>query len=301
MTIQRTWSRPGDAFYDEDNAHVLTPLRYGVEGLHVDAPPTALAKGLREWGWDTVPVRTRTRDGRRVITVGSEDKPMARAAFVLGFPLVINPAERLDVVKEVANRISPLNPAQCAAPFFDLMNMGGDPSGMTDPFDMSSISAASSPDKGNKSTGMASTTAPSFGSVANDLAVGGIAHRADKAIKENAEEMKAQYDRLQEWCDARFVVVEQGLKDQQQAATDLSNQIAGVATAQTQSDQRAIDAASRHEQAQSQIMQMLNGLTRLAGGPDIAQNGVGTAVPAGPAGPYGPTPMQPSNPGAAPY
>ena len=104
-----------------------------------------------------------------------------------------------------------------------------------------------------------------------------------------------------EWCDARFVVVEQGLKDQQRAATDLSNQIAGVATAQTQSDQRAIDAASRHEQAQSQIMQMLNGLTRLAGGPDIVQNGVGTAVPAGPAGPYGPTPMQPSNPGAAPY
>ena len=92
--------------------------------------------------------------------------------------------------------------------------------------------------------------------------------------------------------------VEQGLKDQQRTATDLSNQIAGVATAQTQSDQRAADAATRHEQAQSQIMQMLNGLTRLAGGPDVAQAGAASAASAGP---YGPSPTQPSNAGAAPY
>ena len=42
--------RPGDPFYDEENAHVLTPIRYEISGVHVDVPYAALSMGLREWG-----------------------------------------------------------------------------------------------------------------------------------------------------------------------------------------------------------------------------------------------------------
>ena len=76
--------RPGDPFYDEDNARCLTMVRYEVGGLHVDVTPTSLSKGLREWFWDTVTVKTRTKDSKRIVTVGSAVEPVSRPAYVLG-------------------------------------------------------------------------------------------------------------------------------------------------------------------------------------------------------------------------
>ena len=47
MRVQATVPYPA-------NAHVLTKIRYDVDGLHVDVAPTSLSRGLRAWGWDTV-------------------------------------------------------------------------------------------------------------------------------------------------------------------------------------------------------------------------------------------------------
>ena len=265
--------RPGDAFYDEDNAHVLTPIRYDVEGLHVDVPPTELSKGLREWGWDTVPTKTKMRDSKRIITVGSAMHPPGRSAFVVGWPLAINPTVRIDAVAEVANRINPLNPINPGeAPYMDLMNMGMETGGMSVSPRFMGVSPISpgSPDWADASTASASTavSAPSFGSVATDLAVGGLAHRANTTIKENAEAMKAKYNDLRTWCDSKFQQVEQAMQEQTSRTTEMTAQISGVVSAQADADQRARTAETKQEQNQSQLMGMLQGLTRLAtGGP----------------------------------
>ena len=270
--------RPGDPFYDDDNAHVLTPLRFDVEGLHVDVPPTALSKGLREWGWDTVPVRTRMRDSKRIITVGTEMTPNAQSAFVMGCPLAINPAGKTDAVAEVANRITPLNPGGAgpgggAAPFMDLMNMctgidRGAAGGLAD-LSASTISAASgSMDAGDSSMASAGSavSAPSFGSVATDLAVGGIAVAANATIKENAEIMKAKYDDLRAWCDDRFQRFEEAMHNQATKTSEISTQVSGVVAAQEEADVRARTAVDRQEHNQIQLMNMLQGLTQLATG-----------------------------------
>ena len=80
--------------------------------------PTSLSAGLREWGWDTVTVKTRTKDSERIVTVGSAVAPAARTAYVMGCPLVMNPAEKTDAVAEPVERIRPLNQvANTPAPF----------------------------------------------------------------------------------------------------------------------------------------------------------------------------------------
>jgi hypothetical protein len=277
--------RPNDHFYDEDNAHVLTVIRYDVEGLHVDVAPTALSRGLREWGWDTVPVKTRMRDSRRIITVGSAAHPSSQSAYVLGCPLAINPVDRTDVVTEVANRITPLNPAAAdneRAPFFDIMNMhtsleGEDQTG--GPLDCSGAGGMSSINCGSPegvdgswlsgSTSASSSggaIAPTFGSVVTDLAVGGIAARSGAVIKENAEVMKAKYDDLREWCDNKFQQMEQTMKAQSTRAGDIATQLTEVAASQGDAEERSRQAEAKQERNQQQLMNMLTGLTNIAAG-----------------------------------
>jgi hypothetical protein len=193
---------------------------------------------------------------------------------VLGCPLAINPVNKTDAVAEVASTITPLNPQEEAhdkAPYVDLMNlgMGMEDTGDTSGIGMSSISG-SAPDLGSPDgTWLSSSTTPSgpsFGSVATDLAVGGIAHRASHTIKENAEAMKAKYDDLRGWCDTRFQQMELALREQNNKTQNITTQLTEVTANQGEADQRARLAESRQEQNQTQLMNMLQGLTRLATG-----------------------------------
>ena len=155
----------------------------------------------------------------------------------------------------------------------DLMNMctgidRGAAGGLAD-LSASTISAASgSMDAGDSSMASAGSavSAPSFGSVATDLAVGGIAVAANATIKENAEIMAAKYDDLRAWCDTRFQKFEQAMSDQATKTSEISTQVSGVVAAQEEADVRARTAVDRQEHNQIQLMNMLQGLTQLATG-----------------------------------
>ena len=48
-----------------------------------------LAKGFREWGWVTIPLKTYVRGGLRVVDVGAATTPPSNTAYVDGATLVI--------------------------------------------------------------------------------------------------------------------------------------------------------------------------------------------------------------------
>ena len=83
--------RPLDPMYDKDTVLVDVLGKYLVEGADIDTEPVDLAKGLREWGWPTLPETTWVFAGKMCAIVGAARPPPANTAYLDVGCLVINP------------------------------------------------------------------------------------------------------------------------------------------------------------------------------------------------------------------
>ena len=67
--------RPNDKYFDEFTVLVDVRVKYMVEGADIDCTPLALAKGLRDWGWPTLPEADWIYDGKMCAIVGAAEPP----------------------------------------------------------------------------------------------------------------------------------------------------------------------------------------------------------------------------------